>query len=585
MSGFVAIISHDPAGPVGEDDLTALVGDYRRLRGAGEIRTESVGDWARAAAIDGGVPLQVERDEDSWCLVLGQMYAERPLLTARLEDLDGQFAAMRFTPEQGRLEVITDPFGMQDVYVARRGNLTYVSTSALVLATHLRAAPDLLGIELFLRTGVQFGPITHWRDVERVDPATAVCFAPGVAAVREVYWTPEVDEATRNLSLTDTIDRCAEIGVAVLERRMRDGGLISADLTGGFDSRMVTALLDRGKVPFETMTVAEEPVDARLARAVADVAGWRCVAQSLPAGWEIDAGRLQEALGWGDGRLEVLALSEVLWRQKDRSSISRRVVTGGGGENFGPSPWMQELWRAGRSRTVNYDNLMNMRVFLPIDVSVMRQDPRSSAEPYVREVLARRTEGLRGELNTTQLDVIHAYREVGHFGAYRSAGEAHVRAQLPCYYRDFWTAAFSANHRWRNGHRLHRGIIERLHPSVAAVETQRGGPAALTRPGNALRFLPYHARLARTAVRKLRRRPGSGSGMKRAAAVAYVEVVRRLRAEGVLVPGEMRSSRLYDAQALTRKVENAAAGGTEDATMIGRIATVELALLSADASL
>lgn len=588
MSGFVAIVAHAPKARVADDELTALVADYQRLRGPGTVRTEAVGDWARVAAIDGGAPLGADRREESWCLAVGEMHATSGTGSgsfAPLSDLDGQFAAIRFVGGSDRLEVITDPFGMQDVYVATRGSSTYVSTSALVLASHLDSAPELLGMELFLRAGVQFGPLTHWRGVERVAPATVLNFRSGRAVGRTVYWTPEVDERMRAMSLRDTIDRCAEIGIDVLRSRMESGDPISADLTGGFDSRMVTALLDRAGVPFQAMTVAEEPVDARLAQAVAQVAGWTCVAQAMPVGWEITEASAARALGWGDGRLEILNLTEVLWRQEDRSPFSRRVVTGGGGENFGPSPWMQELWRAGRSTTVNYDNLMNMRVFLPLDVSVLREDPRRNAEAYAREVLARRAAPLRSELNTTQLDVIHAYREVGHFGAYRSAGEAHVSAQLPCYYRDFWSAAFSANHKWRNGHRLHRGIIERLHPAVAAVETQRGGPAALLHWNNAARFVPYHAGLARTAVRKLRRRPGGSSGMRPSAAAAYRDAVRRLHSDGLLVPGSMRSASLFDGPALTRAVEQAERGFTQDAAMIGRIVTLELALRAVDASL
>ena len=580
MAGFVAIVGEDGTEPVGHDEITALADAYQGLRGAGRVRLESAGAWAVAAGIDGELPATVDRDGESWCLSAGAMYAPAGRCAAPAETLDGQFAAIRFAADRGELEILTDPFGMHDLYVASRGPRLYVSTSALVLARHLSAEPDPLGMRLFLRAGVQFGPVTHWRGVERLEPATAFSLRPG-ARGRRRYWIPEVDEGVRALDLRATVDRCLEAGVGLLGRRLPEKGLISADITGGFDSRMVTALLDRARVPFETLTVAEQPTDERFARAVAETAGWPFRAQRLPRDWSFESGRLAQALAWADGRLDVLTLAEVLWRQEDRSARTRNVLTGGGGENFGPSPWMQELWRAGRSRSVNYDNLMSMRVFLPLDVSVFASDPRAVAEPYVREVLGRRAEDYRGELNTTQLDVIHAYREVGHFGAYRSAGEAHVRAELPCYFRDFWTVAFSSNHRWRNGHRLHRGIIERLHPAVASVGTERGGPAELVSPRNAARFVPYYLRLGRTAVRKVRGRSTHGQRPPARAANAYAAVAGELYERGVLRQSEMVSGALYERAALDALVSSARAGGQEGRTLLGRITTVELALRGA----
>lgn len=580
MAGFVAIVCENGTEPVRHDEITALADTYQDLRGFGRVRLESAGTWAMAAAIDGELPVTVDREGGSWCLSAGSMYAPASRCAVPADTLDGQFAAIRFAADRGELEVLTDPFGMHDLYVASRGPRLYVSTSALVLARHLSAEPDPLGMKLFLRAGVQFGPVTHWLGVERLEPATAFCLRPG-ARGRRRYWTPEVDEGVRALDLRATVDRCLEAGVGLLGQRLPEKGLISADITGGFDSRMVTALLDRARVPFETLTVAEEPTDARFARAVAETARWPFRAQPLPRDWSFESGRLAQALAWGDGRLDVLTLAEVLWRQEDRSARTRNVLTGGGGENFGPSPWMQELWRAGRSRSVNYDNLMNMRVFLPLDVSVFASDPRAVAETYVREVLGRRTEAYGGELNTTQLDVIHAYREVGHFGAYRSAGEAYVRAELPCYFRDFWTVAFSSNHRWRNGHRLHRGIIERLHPAVASVGTERGGPAELVSPRNAARFVPYYLRLGRTAVRKVRGRSTHGQRPPARSVDAYATVAGDLYERGVLRHSEMVSGALYERAALDALVSSARAGGQEGRTLVGRITTVELALREA----
>jgi len=268
----------------------------------------------------------------------------------------------------------------------------------------------------------------------------------------------------------------------------------------------------------------------------------------------------------------------VLYRQADRARTCGIVISGAGGEHFGYYPWMQEFARAGRTRVVNYDNLIHMRVLLPMGApDLLRREPSDEVESYAREMLARRAEPLRGELNTTQLDLLYAYKSVGHFGAFRSAFESRLRTETPFYYRDIFSAAFSAHHRWRNGHRLHRALIERLHPRVSAVATERGGPAQLARANNLVRFLPYYAALGRTAVRKLRRRPSAGLPLSNVVLRGYGHAVRSLR-DGLLTPGEMRSAALYQPQPLENLVRASATPGFTDWELLGRVLTLELVL-------
>jgi asparagine synthetase B (glutamine-hydrolysing) len=105
------------------------------------------------------------------------------------------FAAVRHCARRDVVEVLTDPFGLQALYVASRGDLTYVCTSALALARHLAAEPDPVGAALFLRTGVQYGPVTHWQGVERVEPGTVMTFGPAGRRVA-TYWRPSASRPT-----------------------------------------------------------------------------------------------------------------------------------------------------------------------------------------------------------------------------------------------------------------------------------------------------------------------------------------------------------------------------------------------------
>jgi hypothetical protein len=581
MAGLAAIISDDRATPVSHDEVAELARSYQDLRGEGRVQVASVADWARIAKIGGEVGDGIEFEDASWAAVVGALHADGPFCRASLSGLDGQFAAARYDGERDELQVFNDPFGMQALYVARRSGRTYASTSSAALARHLGAAPDPVGRALFLRTGLQFGPVTHWQGVERLDPATALVFA-ATGTERATYWSASVDSAVRGMSLARAVDHCIEVGLEAVRSHLPSHSRVWADLTGGFDTRMVTALMAHAGIQFLTNTSGEaDDVDVRLARRVAQAGGYMWQHERLPEDWSLSDAELRRAFGWGDGALEIIQLAEVLWRHQQRSRRSAVVVTGGGGEHFNHFPWMPEFIRAGRSRRANLDGFMRLRVMSPVNLSVLRRDPTCEAEDYCRARFTERSRPYGTELNTTQLDALYAYKSAGHFGAYRSAGEAFVRVEMPCYYKDVFSAAFSVHHRWRNAHRLQASIIERLNPAVARIPTNRGAPAQALRITNAHRYVPYYAGLIRNATRKLRGRaaPSQAGGV---ADQARREMVRRLAAQGVLAFDSMRSAELYEKAAFGRLLARAQASGFNDWGMIGRIATVEMAARNAE---
>ena len=583
MAGLVAVISNDRARPLPAEELPALAAAYGALRGAEHVERASLGEWAHVARIDGHVAGRTDAANGSWTLSIGALHADGDPATSRPEELDGQFAAVRFDAVTGELSVVSDPFGMQALYVSERDGRTYVSTSSLALARHLRAAPDEQGLRFFLRAGYHFGPLTHWEGIERLDPATVLTFARGGRA-RRVYWLPQVDERVRRMTYAQTVDHCVEAALATVGRRLGAAPAVWADLTGGFDSRLIAALLGRLDVPFRTATTGEPAhPDVVLAREVARAGRLAWQHEQMPENWSLDAASTRSAVAWGDGSLELLQLGEVLWRHERKSRSCATVVTGGGGEHASARPWVHELFRAGRSQEVNFDSLLGMRYLHPVELSMLRSDPTPEVQAYCRATLGARAELYAGELNTTKLDAIYAYKSTGHFGAYRSAGEAFVRQEIPFYYRDFFTACFSAHHRWRNGHRLQRGIIDRLSPVLAPLPTTLGGPAQPMRLANAHRFLPYYRDAAAATLRKLRRSGRSrGPGTPARIAAARGAAVRRLRDGGTLDAGGMRTAALYAPDALDRFLAGAGRPGFTAWQMAGRIATLELLVRAAD---
>lgn len=580
MAGLVGVISHSRSVSVPELELDGLIDAFVAIRGGSPQQRLHAGERAHIGIVDVGPQATVEFSGPSWLAVVGAVHADVELARALPSDLDGQFAGVRYDASAGIVEAFTDPFGMQALYSATRADRTYISTSAAVLACHLGAAPDELGMQIFLRAGYQIGPLTHWQGVERLDPAIALTF-DGEAPRRAEYWMPEVSERLHGMTLEQTADHCTEVMLDIVRRRLSAAPRLWVDLTGGFDSRMVLGAVARAGVPFVANTSGEDGnLDVLLARRVAAAGGfdWRHI--TLGHDWAADVRSAQLAAGWSDGALDVFHLAPVLRQHELKLDISRRIVTGGGGEHFNSFPWQQEFLRAGRSHSVNYEALLTMRYLKQAQTGVLIRDPDTAVHEYFHEQLSRRARRYMDAPNTTQLDAIYAYKSVGHFGAFRSAGEGIVRTEMPCYFRDIFGAVFSAHYRWRTNHRLQRRIIARLSPALAAIPTTRGGSAHPITMRNAHQLVPYYSSVAQRAVRKLVRRgkPAIPDAPTPSALERYRRSAEILRRGGLFEPREMRSAPLYDPPRLRALIARSATPDFSEWGMLSRIATVELAL-------
>ena len=582
MAGLLGIISHTRHA-VAESELAGLIEAFIAVRGGQPQRQLEAGGWAYVAVVDIGPEATVASAGRSWFAAVGAVHADLDLLPASPSAVDGQFAGARYDAEADVVEVFNDPLGMQALYVAERSGRTFFSTSAAALAGYLGAEPDTLGVQVLLRSGVQIGPLTHWRGVERVEPSTALAF--GVNGVqRREYWRPEVNERVRAMTLEQTADHCVEVMLSVVRKRFARTPPLWVDLTGGFDSRMVLAAVLRSGASFTANTNGEEgDPDVCIAREVADAAGCAWQHIRLAPDWADDASALLQGAAWADGTLNIFQLARVLRQHQMKAATSQYVVTGGGGEHFNSFPWQQEFLRAGRSRTVNYDALLKMRYLKQVSTFALQCDPDPAVTEYFSENLSNRAQRYANRPNTTQLDAIYAYKSVGHFGAFRSAGEGIVRTEVPCYYREIFDCAFSAHHRWRTSHRLQRRIITRLSPALAAVPTTHGGSAQPFTIRNARNVLPYYTSVAKRAARKLSRRGKPALPARRGTSLVERDrqYVQLLRSRDVFNPREMRSAELYDPARLRDFVARTDERGFTDWEMLGRIASVELALRAA----
>ncbi|MCW2739633.1 MAG: hypothetical protein JWR45_55 [Blastococcus sp.] len=594
MSGLVAVLAVGRDRAVDDDELRRLVACYEAVRGPSTVTVARGGSSARAARLEpaDGAGAEWSTAAD-WPLVVGVPHAEdgaTPGSRPWLASVDGQFALVSYDDATGEAVVAGDPLGMFGVYVAAGQGVLYVSTSSLALARFLRAPADRLALQSFLLSGYHFGSRSHWQGVDRLEPGQVVRVGPEGRS-QEYYWRPQVDPAVQRLTLGKAADHCIEASVGALSRL---GGQPESwiDLTGGYDSRLLALLLRRAGVSFAANTRhTTDPAEIAIARRIVELTGWTWVHPQLPPDWDaVLPGELASSLAWGDGNLEVLQLSRVLWVHRQLARSRPALLSGGGGEHLQFAGWKSEFRAAGRSNRVNFDNFIDMRMIKPVNRSVLAGDPLPDVREDMRQRLARWIEPYSSELNTTQLDLLYAYKVTGHFGAYRSADDGLLTAQLPYYFRPVFEAAFSTDYRHRNGHRLMRHMMKRLDPALAALPTTRGGPAEPLRITNAHRYAPYFTQLARKAVTKVSDRTlGRPLLLQRRsfpwASNANRSVLDDLSSRDLFSPERLRSAGLYRPEALRALLEASQRPGSTQDAMLGRIITVEMSLQMTDTSI
>ncbi len=596
MAGLVAVIAEAPEIHGSLSELELLAGSYTALRAEPEHTRVSAGE--RGGAVLFGPPEDsnagAQCGDGSWVVHVGTVHGNgSSLLEARAADLDGQFAMVRYRSHRRELEILTDPFGLQALYIARRNGVAFVSTSALALARYLRARPSVRGLEVFLRTGPHFGELTNWEGVDRLAPATAYSYAPDGRSAK-VYWRPRVDRRVAALGLQAAARECVEVSVDVFRTRFasKNGDSAWCDLSGGYDTRLAALLLDRAGVRFAANTVGDPSTrDATIARRVAALGGWAWDLGQLPDTWpDLCEETYMSALTWGDGMLEATQLAEVLWLQRLRAPGGATVFNGGGGEHWRDYAWKQEIPFGGRRKKVNFERWVAVRFMHPIERSAFRVDPTPSARESLVERCRAFVAPYADELNSVALDMLYAYKAMAHFGAYQSAARGTVRVELPFYAKPAFLAPFSVAPRHRNSHRLARTAIDALSHEIAVLPTTHGDLATPMRPGNAASFAPFFTTRARGAARKLTQHlPGPTLGALPERTPRCIEQARRrvldaFAAQTELDPAKMRSGPLYDASGL-RHLARSSSATTAGWRTLGRIITAERALEAADAHL
>ena len=189
------------------------------------------------------------------------------------ENLEGMYCIIRAADTPARLELMTDITGMEQVYYFHQGDLWLISNSVRLIERICKlSALDPLGVSLFLSTSWVWDDRTLLSDIRVVPAGQLWTWKEGSDEPdRTCYFKPSDLACLRHKKFTTAhykllADNLSQI-LHVLNQSFDN--MICA-LTGGRDTRFVTALLIHAGLPVQYYTFGEKSgTDAKIAKHIA----------------------------------------------------------------------------------------------------------------------------------------------------------------------------------------------------------------------------------------------------------------------------------------------------------------------------
>jgi asparagine synthase (glutamine-hydrolysing) len=281
-----------------------------------------------------------------------------------LEAIEGMFAIAIWDRDRGELHLVRDRFGEKPLYFGWVGGRLAFASELKAFRVLPRFTPDLDrdAVAQFLRHSCIPAPRTVYANVNKLEPGQWATFdrtaRPGSAPAVRNYWSPRsaIDDAMRTPFVGPTeqlVDQLEEVLSSSVEARMVADVPVGAFLSGGVDSSLIVALMQRlSERPIRTFTVgfADRAFDeSEEAAAVAKHLGTDHTSLMVTDGDAADViPRLPDI--WDEPFADISQIPVLLVSQLARAQVTVSLSGDGGDELFAGynrHAWLGRLWRRG----------------------------------------------------------------------------------------------------------------------------------------------------------------------------------------------------------------------------------------------
>ncbi len=165
--------------------------------------------------------------------------------------LEGRFCIVRVTNGPVRIELMTDPIGLEQVFVHEGEGWSLISNSAGLVERVIDATePDPLGVSMFLTLDWVGSDRTIRRAVRVIPGGQRWTWTAGDPQwTRRRYWS--VEQAIQPICAVDDamVDAATHRLIGFAAAAAAVNGHVNAPISGGRDSRLIVALTQAGGIP------------------------------------------------------------------------------------------------------------------------------------------------------------------------------------------------------------------------------------------------------------------------------------------------------------------------------------------------
>lgn len=324
---------------------------------------------------------------------------------ALARELDGVYALIVGDARQSKVSIITDVCGSLHLYMREDESGIALATSSAGLSVDGQLDP--IGSHEFVACGILYESRSLWRGVLKLPPASIIDIdVRSLDFVERRHWNfAELRPESLNL-----IEAAEELHGALgdaLKTVGRSFSMVAADLTGGYDSRMLLAGLLSSGIEFQS-TVSGPPgsADVLIARGLAEKTG-RTVRHSVPpSAPSIEL--FDQAIRLCDGECDAFDMARILATHVPASKQFDASLNGSFGE-LARGYWWELLWPRLAAHVPLNTSLVARKRFAAAayDPSIFRGAAVLNFVEHMTAVSARAIGDLSHMPNTSQMDGLY----------------------------------------------------------------------------------------------------------------------------------------------------------------------------------